>query len=398
MSILFISNSNFSPGLSGGDRIFLELLRRWPKYQPVGIMGAVETKELLQLYHLKNTPFFLTSPPNKHCKPTSFNIFRLQLTRTFRSLIYIITHFKTIKNYQTIYSVSDFYADFFPALLIKILRPRTTWIAGFFLFAPLPTDPHSPYRKNHQFIKGWLYFLSQKITFFLTKSLADYVFVTSQPDVKRFISSRLPAKNIIVIRGGVDISASSKFLKTHSLAPLSQRQYAACFIGRLHPQKGVLELIDIWKIVNRRLPQAKLAIIGNGQLEPELRHQIRQLKLTNNIDLFGFLDGDKKENIFKESCLVLHPAIYDSGGMAPAEAMAWGLPAVSFDLEALKTYYPWGMVKIPCYDFNKFARTIIKLLQDQKFYRRTSSQARQLIVDFWDWNRQAKNIYHRLYL
>ena len=45
--------------------------------------------------------------------------------------------------------------------------------------------------------------------------------------------------------------------------------------------------------------------------------------------------------------MVVHPAIFDSGGMAAAEAMAWGLPGVSFDLPALKTYYPQGMIKNP---------------------------------------------------
>jgi len=33
--------------------------------------------------------------------------------------------------------------------------------------------------------------------------------------------------------------------------------------------------------------------------------------------------------------------------MAAMEAMAWSLPGVCFDLEALKTYYPKGMVKVP---------------------------------------------------
>jgi len=64
--------------------------------------------------------------------------------------------------------------------------------------------------------------------------------------------------------------------------------------------------------------------------------------------------------------------------MAAAEAMAWGLPGVSFDLEALKTYYPKGMVKTPCFANNKFAQNIIDLLTNQKTYRQYSQEARQL--------------------
>jgi glycosyltransferase involved in cell wall biosynthesis len=292
--------------------------------------------------------------------------------------------------------VSDFYADFFPALLIKLIYPKTKWISGYFLFAPKPNDPNSPYIKTGQTLKGIFYYLSQRITYHLTKLLADYVFVTSDPDVSRFISQRLPKQKIIVIRGGVDISHSSKYLRSHTLVPTEQRKYSACFMGRLHPQKGVLELIDIWKIVVDLLPKSKLALIGNGQLESQVINKIKKLKLDKNIDLFGFLDGEKKDAIFRNSCLVLHPAIYDSGGMASAEAMAWGLPAVSFDLEALKTYYPKGMVKIPCYDLKLFAQTIIELLRNKKYYSKVSKDSIELITEFWDWDKQAKNIYRSL--
>jgi glycosyltransferase involved in cell wall biosynthesis len=51
--------------------------------------------------------------------------------------------------------------------------------------------------------------------------------------------------------------------------------------------------------------------------------------------------------------------------MAAWEAMACGLPGVSFDLPALRTYYPKGMLKTPCYDLKAFAENILKLLNDE---------------------------------
>jgi len=56
--------------------------------------------------------------------------------------------------------------------------------------------------------------------------------------------------------------------------------------------------------------------------------------------------------------------------MSAAEAMAWGLPGVSFDLEALKTYYPKGMIKTPCFNHDKFAANIINLLSNQSLYQK----------------------------
>jgi glycosyltransferase involved in cell wall biosynthesis len=113
--------------------------------------------------------------------------------------------------------------------------------------------------------------------------------------------------------------------------------------------------------------------------------------------MLGFKDGKEKYAIFKDSKMILHPAIYDSGGMAAAEGMAWGLPGISFDLEALKTYYPKGMVKTKCFDKKAFADNILKLLSDTSFYEHVSKEARELIFEVWDWDKRADKIYTQLF-
>ena len=93
---------------------------------------------------------------------------------------------------------------------------------------------------------------------------------------------------------------------------------------------------------------------------------------------------------------MVHPATYDSGGMAAAEGMAWGLPGVSFDLESLKTYYPRGMIKTRCFDLEEFARNILNLLNNRKLYDEMSKQAHNLIIEIWDWEKRAEIIYKKI--
>lgn len=388
--IIFVANNNLGFGLSGGDRIFLEFLKNWQNKSEITLFACKETINLIKNYNIKNIKIVPTDTViNESENLTVFKLFKHTFRRTFIGIKFLIKNKKIIKNADIIYSVSDFYPDYFPALIAKIINPKIIWIAGFYLFIPNPFSKINPY-KGKLLLKGFLYWLMQIPSFLLSKLFADTIFVTSKPDVSKF-----PNKKVVIIQGGVDIKPSEDYFKKNKL--IKNKQYDAVFIGRLHPQKGVVELIDIWKEVCQKIPTAKLALIGNGQLLNDVQKKIKKNKLKNNIKLLGFLDGQEKYKIFKQSKIVVHPATYDSGGMAAAEAMAWGLPGVSFDLEALKTYYPNGMIKTKCFDKKNFSKNIINLLEDKKLYKKYSIEARKLIVQEWDWEKKCEKLYKQLF-
>jgi glycosyltransferase involved in cell wall biosynthesis len=83
--------------------------------------------------------------------------------------------------------------------------------------------------------------------------------------------------------------------------------------------------------------------------------------------------------------------------MAACEVMAWGLPGVSFDLEALNTYYPKGMIKTKCFDFQEFANNIIELLTNKELYNRLSKDSLDVVREEWDWNKRAEVIYSQIF-
>jgi glycosyltransferase involved in cell wall biosynthesis len=385
---LILANNNLGHGLSGGDQIYRHLVFQLSKKYPISVIGSPEAKDVL-LRPIKNFIICCKANPNEFLNPLS--LLTHQLSRTLFSIKTILAHMKLIQKADYIYSISDFYPDLIPAFIAKLINRRARWIAGYYLVAPNPFSSTSPYNQNREYLKGWLYFLGQIPTKLIVRYFADYVFVTSDPDKAYFPLHQL-RNRIFSIQGGVENVDFQKYKSSKDYIVPSRRHYDACFLGRLHPQKGVLQLVDIWKNVIQKKPKAKLAIIGNGQLEQALKQKIARLKLAENIDLLGFLDGDPKIRIFQNSKVVVHPAVYDSGGMAAAEAMAWGLPGVSFDLPALKTYYPFGMLKTKCFDNATFATNIIKLIDDPGLYHQTSTQALQLIQSVWVWEKRIAQV------
>ena len=381
-----IANWMQDKALSGGDHIFIELVKRWQHKIEITLHVSREGLDICNREGLSTIPKLVWA--SDHMKKSGYLVDALYRTGvSIRKAISMDTASGDI-----VLSSSDFWPDFVPAFILKIKNPKIHWIAGFYLFAPKPLTKESPYRGKH-FLTGLLYWLSQLFSYYFIRKFADTVFITSQPDMNRFVSSRMLPNQVIVIQGGVNLEPSKTYLNSGRVISPENRKYHACFVGRFHSQKGVLELIQIWKGVCKKIPNACLAMIGVGPLEQEVKDRVKQQNLRNNIDLLGFMVGDEKHDIFKQSRVVVHPAIYDSGGMAAAEAMAWGLPSVGFDLKSLKSYYPQGMLKTKCFDNREFANNIIELLSDHQHYQTISQEALLLTRERWDWNLRAQEIY-----
>lgn len=393
--IIFIANVDSGGGMSGGSRIYFEFLKNWDNFFEIFFFGSAGTIKRLQEENIKNIIFIETSQSDSPDLYSIVGVFKHFLKRLSGGFYLIKKNINIIKQADYIYSTSDFYPDFWPAFYVKLKNPKIKWIAGYYLFAPSPFSKKSPYKGKNR-IRGFLYWLMQRPSYFVAKHWADFVFVTSEPDVKKFITKKRDESKIIVVQGGVDITESEKYLQSENIVLVDNRKYDACFVGRFHYQKGVVELIDIWKKVCEKRKDAKLAMIGNGStenpIENSVREKIKKYGLENNVDLLGFRDGSKKYEIFKQSKVMVHPATYDSGGMAAAEGMAWRLPGVSFDLEALKTYYPKGMIKTNQGDISQFSENILELLNNPEYYNEISKDAHNLIVEVWDWKKRAKKI------
>ncbi|MCG2796580.1 MAG: glycosyltransferase family 4 protein [Actinomycetia bacterium] len=375
--------------MSGGERIAIELTRNWVSSGNVKVVvqGSNLTEALWRRY--------VEDPRISFSKISNLNenesLLHSYPKRVFQGIRYAFGLNMNPEVENLLYTASDFWPDSLPGLIIYLRnRDRCRWIAGFFMFAP---NPLKGFRENGPWrlpsVRNIVYWASQKLAYHVVRRFADAVFVTSEPDVDRFVSPRRAREKVIVIRGGVDVPPADRLDEGDSV----EDRYDAVFVGRFHPQKGVVELIDIWGMVCEEIPEARLALIGVGRLEEEVRGRITSLGLDTEIDVLGFLDGEPKHEVFRKSKLILHPALYDSGGMAAAEGMAFGLPGVSYDLLALRTYYPRGMAKVPLGHPEEFAGTIVGLLNNREERDNLGRQARELITREWSWDIQADRIW-----
>lgn len=276
MKILFIANARRKGGLSGSDAIYEAFIRHWGESIRVQTMLDIDYK-----------PFFLCY------------IHRIVLA----CFIAIIEP----QRFTLVYSCSDFWMDSIPALIHKLKGSK--WVAGFYL-------------KSTKENKAYYY--TQLIAEKIIRWFADMVIVTNPTMDYLFPNNKKTWIN------GVIHAELAEYNST-------DRLYDAVFCGRIHPTKGIDELIEIWKLVVDKKPNATLAVIGDGDLGIEYMRQ--RLPPKYGVRYYGF-QGDKRYEIFKNSKSILYPTPfkYDHFSIAPVEAMACGCPIISFDTPTIRYF------------------------------------------------------------
>ncbi len=98
------------------------------------------------------------------------------------------------------------------------------------------------------------------------------------------------------------------------------------YFGRIHPDKGTREAIEVAKMANM-----KLVIAGIIQ-DKSYYEQSVQPYLDDNIRYIGSVGPAERNTVLRNACALLHPIHFDEPfGLSVVEAMACGTPVLAFN-------------------------------------------------------------------
>lgn len=99
------------------------------------------------------------------------------------------------------------------------------------------------------------------------------------------------------------------------------------FFGRIHPDKGAREAIQIAKACGKRLIIAGIIqdqYYYEKYVEPELK--------SDQIEFIGSVGPEKRNNLLGKAAVLLHPIFFEEPfGLSVVEAMACGTPVIAFN-------------------------------------------------------------------
>ena len=109
-------------------------------------------------------------------------------------------------------------------------------------------------------------------------------------------------------------------------------------IGRLAKEKGVTDLIELFKELKEKNPKENyhLHLVGDGAERNKVVDMIYGYDLTKDITVHGYLKKKDINVLFKDTSLYLMTSYTESFGLVLVEAMAHGLPIISSNLPTSK--------------------------------------------------------------
>lgn len=161
-------------------------------------------------------------------------------------------------------------------------------------------------------------------------------------------------------------------------------------VCRLDKPRDFDSLLRAMQSVVAQLPTARLLIVGDGPLRPDIRDQVQRLDLEDNVQLLGIV-RDVSQVLAAADVFVLSTRGWEGLPLAPLEAMAMRLPVVISDVGGNRRAVQdgvTGLVVPPC-QVQALTDALLRLLRDRPTAQQMGRQGRDRVVRQFSAKRMA---------
>jgi len=238
-------------------------------------------------------------------------------------------------------------------------------------------------------------------------SRAALLVATSEQEA-RDIRRLVPGKNVALVPNGVELP-EARGQRPEAGDPKSEGRNegagggrkTALFLGRIHPVKGLKNLVEAW---HRVRPVGWRCILAGPPEEAghqtELEVLLRQRNLTSVFEFPGMMEDEQKWALLHEADLFVLPSFTENFGVAAAEALACGVPVIATKgtpWKDLVDHRCGWWVDIGVEPLAEALRNATALTDDER--RQMGQRGQQLARDKYSWGHianQMKSVYRWL--
>lgn len=211
---------------------------------------------------------------------------------------------------------------------------------------------------------------------FLKKSMptacqnADHIIAVShctKNDLQEYY--QLENKKITVVNHGV----SDVFRKSIEERPINNPYIL--YVGSSEERKNFHTVLKGFYIFKKKNADSNLKLVVAGGNFDVFKDEIHRMKLTDEIITWGMVKNNALAGLYRYALAFVTLSYYEGFGLVAAESLASSVPLIASNIPAFKEVVNSAGVLIDPEDSEAFATTLLKILEDESFYRELKNQA-----------------------
>jgi glycosyltransferase involved in cell wall biosynthesis len=210
---------------------------------------------------------------------------------------------------------------------------------------------------------------------------AKHIFWVSRSAFEGYAFNKIIKKKSSVLYNIIDVDALYERMKEDQ----NTYDYDLIFLGRLTEPKNPLRLVKVFKLLKDQKSDVKIAVVGTGDLEQEVKDEVNRLQLTDNVDFLGYQSNPLK--ILHDSKIMIMTSIWEGTPMCALEAMGLGVPIVSTPVDGLKDIIRNDVNGYLSDEDQVLANKIIEYINDLNLRSNLSNSQKEKSVE---WNDKEK--------
>lgn len=280
---------------------------------------------------------FFKNKKDINCKICSLKTEELSNNVKKRWESYNINVFK--KTYNNSYAYSKDLKTFLKKENYDLIHTHGIWQYLSYLVLSMNNKKNTPYivsphgmldewaLNNSKWKKKLLYTLYEKR--FLEKASCIHALNREEAESIKKLGLNTP---ICIIPNGIEIPSEVDSLEPIWDTKIVKNKKVLLFLGRIHPKKGIDNLIDAWeKLVIDNLNEEWILVISGwskDNYDKQIKEKVKNKNLQNDILFTGAVIDNQKVSVLQNADAFILPSFSEGLPMSILEAMSYKLPVL----------------------------------------------------------------------
>jgi len=257
-----------------------------------------------------------------------------------------------------------------------------------------------PFHRYQPPVQKKLFIFVEKISAFF----CDRIVAVTHTIVDILVKDNIvPSKKLTVIRSAFNLEEYLKVTvpkeQTRARFGLLKNDIVIGKIARLSKLKGHEYLLNAFVKVAKSVPNAKLLIVGNGELESELKQFVKKENLADKVIFAGLVLPEDIPSIINTMDILVHSSLLEGLARVLPQAIMMEKPVISFDLDGAKEVIHDSVngYLIEPLNIEQMAERIIVLCENPSKAQNFGKVGKEILKDEFDEKKMVTEI-EKLYI